>query len=217
MIGKNIAQTRQGITKDAKELLDLPPKAQLIREPAMEVPVAEIKELFESFSADQWASIDKRLTRFFYRYYGSEPRLDRNDLIQGAKSALLEGRRHWRPEKVTLVKCLCSAMRSIASHILEKEKRQHTRPLGDSAEVEFSKRDDLAAYHEVCDDLRHLTSGDPVLSRMIEFLIDDPEMKPRNMVESMADLPHKELGNAYRRLNRLIDRLKKERSNGSVS
>ena len=183
----------------------------------MVVRVVEIIEIFKSLSRDQWASIDNRLRRFFYGLYRFEPRLDCEELMQGAKLALCEGRRHWRPEKADLVKCLCDVMRSNASHILEKENRHRLCPIEETAETEFMKKDYPPTYLEVCEDLRHVTSGDPVLTRMIEFRINDPDMKPRDMLESMPDLSEKELRKAYRRLNKLIERLKKEQNNGSDS
>ena len=183
----------------------------------MEVPVVEIKEMFEGFSKDQWAIIDKRLTLFFYRHYRFEPRLEPEDLIQRAKTELCEGRRHWRPEKASLMTCLCNVMRSDASHILEKANKQGNRSLEETAETDYLKKEGLPVYLEVCDELRHLTNGDPVLSRMIEFFIKDPDMKPRHMQEQMPDVPKKEISKAYRRLNKLIDNLKKERSNGPDS
>ncbi len=183
----------------------------------MEVPVVEIKEMFEGFSREQWANIDKRLSLFFYRRYRFESRLDREALIQGAKLDLYEGRRHWRPEKVNLVTCLCDVMRSNASHILEKENRQFSRSLEETAEIEFMKKENLSTYLEVCDELRHLTNGDPALSRMIEFFIEDPDTKPRDMLKLMPDVSMKELRRDYRRLNKLVDRLKKEHKNGPDS
>jgi hypothetical protein len=184
------------------------------------VPLAEIREIFERFSKDQlWAQIDKRLSCFFYRKYGQEPLLNCEELIQKAKLDLWEGRKHWRPEKASLVTCLCGAIRSNASHILEKENphRHHLCPIEEIAETEFVKKAYLPTYLEVCDYLRHVTSGDAVLTRMIEFRINEADMKPREILEAMPDLSEKEFRKAYRRLNKLIERLKKEQENGSDS
>jgi hypothetical protein len=181
------------------------------------VPAAEVNEIFKSLSRDQSANIDKRLRCRFYRQYGKESRLECEELIQQAKFDLCRGRRHWRPEKADLATCLWGAMRSNASHILEKENRQRHCPIEETPESELMKEEYGPTHLEVCDYLRHVTSGDPVLTRMIEFRIEDPDMKPREMLELMPDLSKEEFLKAYRRLNKLIDRLKKEQKNGSDS
>lgn len=183
----------------------------------MEVPVVEIKEIFEGLSKDQWAIIDKRLSLFYFRHYRFERRLDREGLIQSAKLALLEGRRHWRPEKANLVTCLCQVMRSIASHILEKENQHFDCPLEETAETEFTKNEVLPAYLEVCDYLRHLTSGNPTLTQIVQLFIEDPARKPCDMLDLMPDVSMREIRKAFRWLNELIHRLKKEQKNGPES
>ncbi|HKU72570.1 MAG TPA: hypothetical protein VJR02_01495 [Pyrinomonadaceae bacterium] len=183
----------------------------------MEVPVVEIKEIFEGLSRDQWANIDKRLRLFYARYYEDECRLNCEELIQSAKLGLLKGKRHWDPEKASLVTCLSAIMRSIASHILKKENRHFDCPLEETAETEFSRKDFLPTYLEVCDELRHLTSGNPILSRIVELYIEDSTRKPLDMLELMPDVSMNEIRKAFRWLNDLTHRLKKERKNGPES
>jgi hypothetical protein len=55
-----------------------------------------------------------------------------------------------------------------------------------------------------------LVRGDPLLSSMAEFILQDPEMRPRDMLALMPDISKRDIYNAYRRLNKLIDKLKTE-------
>lgn len=66
---------------------------------------------------------------------------------------------------------------------------------------------------EVCEDLREIVSRDPLLTRMVDFIIQDPQMNPRDMPDLLPDLSKGEIHNAYRRLHKLITKLKEECGN----
>jgi hypothetical protein len=179
----------------------------------METVASEIKELFHNFTKEEWNDLNKRLSYFFLVHYGREPRLDREDLIQGAILDVYEDRRHW-PTEVKLVTFLCGVMRSNASHILEKENNHPLKSIEEMSEMALLQKEDVYSYLQLCGELRDLVSGDAVLSRIAEFIIQDAQMKPRDMLVLMPEISRREACNAYRRLNKLLLKLKRERENG---
>lgn len=179
----------------------------------MDTVASDIKELFHNLTQKEWNDLNKRLSYFFLVHYGREPRLEREDLIQRAILDVYEGRRHW-PTEVKLVTFLCGVMRSNASHILEKENNHPLQSIEETSEMALLQKEDIYTYLQLCDELRDLVSGDAVLSRMAEFIIQDAEVKPRDMLALMPEISKSDACNAYRRLNKLLLKLKTERENG---
>lgn len=178
----------------------------------MEILASEIKEIFHNFTKPEWDDLNKRLSYFFFVHYAYEPRLAREDLIQGAILDVYEGRRHW-PAEIKLVTLLCGVMRSNASHILEKENNHPRQSIEDVSDVALIQKEDICTYSQLRDELRDLVRHDAHLSRIVELLIQDPEMRPRDLLALMPDLSKRDIYNAYRRLNQLIHKLKKDAEN----
>lgn len=177
----------------------------------MEVLASEIKEMFDNFTKKEWDDLIKRLSYFFFAHYAQESRLEREDLIQAAILAVYEGRRHW-PAEIKLVTFLCGVMRSIASHILEKGNKYPHQSIEETSDTAFPKKESICLQLQL--ELLDLVSGDLLLREMAKFFIQDSELWPRDYQDLMPDISEKDIHNAYRRLNKLIHKLKKERENG---
>lgn len=176
----------------------------------MGVSTSEVREAFENLSKEEWDELNRRLTRFYYRYYRRERRLERDDLINKAILDVLEGRRNW-PAGVKLATLLCGAMRSNASHILKSMNGRPTQPIEETSELALLKKEDFSAYLQLCDELRdRVPNNDLLLAGMVDLLIQDPKLKRSDFLGLLRDVPKKDVYNAHRRLNRLIDKLHEE-------
>lgn len=176
-------------------------------------PGSEIREVLDNFSEEQWTSLNKRLTYFFYSHYREEPPLlECPDLVNRALLEAYEGRRRWDPERVCLVTFLCGAMRSIASHILTGRDRHPSQPIEETAEPDLIKKENAYAYHQLCRKLREAAGGDPLVAEIVELFIRDPaRLTPSRLRALMKDTPEKDVKNACRRFNNLIRRWREER------
>jgi hypothetical protein len=189
------------------------PASSYFHKCVMEIVASDIKELFHSFTEEEWHDLNKRLSYFFFVHYGREPRLVREDLIQGAILDAYEGRRHW-PVDLKLVTFLCGVMRSNASHILEKENNHPLQSIEEISNMALLQKEDIYTHMQLCDEIRDLVSDDPILSRMAEYIMQDPGLRPRDIVALMPDISKKEIYNANRRLNKSIHNLNRNRNNG---
>jgi hypothetical protein len=183
----------------------------------MEVSTAEVREIFENLSAKEWDELNRRLHYFYYRYYRDyreDPQLNPEDLISSAILGVLSGQRGWDAERVDLPTLLCGVMRSVVSHTLTSRYRRPTQYLEETSELAVLKREDIQAYLQLCDELRDLVPvGDTVLARMVELLIEDPKSERRDFLALMPDVSKREGCNAYRRLGKLIRKVKEELGN----
>lgn len=66
----------------------------------------------------------------------------RDDLLQEAVTRLLDGRRHWYPDNVDIVKYLIRVMESIASEWASHRKRNKSSPEYAALESEWTKNDE---------------------------------------------------------------------------
>jgi hypothetical protein len=180
----------------------------------MEVLASEFREVLENLTPEQRHALNVKLFYLFYLKYKEEPLLECSDLIQSAFLDALDDRRHWDPERVSFVDFIWGAMRSNASHILAKKKKGLLQPIEEVSELVLLRREDSRSYVQLCAELRDLAGDDQVVSRLIELLIQDPNMKPRHMLDQMKDVPEKEVSNAVRRLRKLVRTSRKERVNG---
>jgi len=183
----------------------------------MEVPTAQLIEMFQGFSAKEWEDLTKRLAWFFSRNYEWDRRLVCEELVQTTFAVACAGGSHWDPEKGSLVTFLCRViMRREASHIIrQNNKRPPVDSLDGVSEITFWKKDDATSYFELCHELRSWVASDPLLTRIINLIIEDPEIKPRHLRELLRDVPRAEIHKAHRRLTRIIR--KKEQENGQPS
>jgi hypothetical protein len=78
----------------------------------------------------------------------------RNDLLQEAVTRLLEGRRHWYPDNVDIVKYLIRVIESIASEWASHRKRNKSSPEYAALESECAKDDEAGNLVSPFDGIR---------------------------------------------------------------
>lgn len=185
-----------------------------------EVSAAEIREIFQRFSDDgKWGEFRKRVYSFVQRHYEQNAWLA-EELTQETFLRVLNGRRRWRPRKASLFQFICGVAKSIYSHTPENKDlplEEITEKLRlNKSELALMKEKDDYLYQQFCDKLRDLAKDCPLLSRMTEFYIQDPDsgLKPCHMRALMKDIPRQDVNRIFKRLNELISNLKKELNNG---
>jgi DNA-directed RNA polymerase specialized sigma24 family protein len=191
----------------------------------MESPSPDIRKVLRAYTGAEWEDLWKRLKRFTYGYYWWLPTkgrgLDLDEIIQGAIGDAIEGKRKW-PAGVELVTFLCQIIRSNVSHLLEKESRivsieevstsRLTTPTSVSPASQQEYADQQHVYQKLCNEIRELVRDDPLLSRMVNMWLENPEMKPRDMACEMG-VPIEEIRNAQKRLSRRASNLREEWGN----
>lgn len=103
-----------------------------------------------------------------------------DDLLAEAMKRTHQGRRHWKKKKVTFVKHLCEAMRSIASHAPDK---LHGAVI--VAAAEDTGPGTAVAIATPFPDARRLTSAKEQLAEIRAAFADDEEVGL--VIECMAD------------------------------
>lgn len=167
---------------------------------------AEVREILGELTQEQFSKLTKRVGFYYYSRYLNEPRLDFDDLLQRSFLSMLDGRRHWDPERTDLATFLCGALRSIAHHDLTKMNQTPLQPLEDEVLTPASQENDLVASL-VWNELLEFVSDDWLLQRMVEFRIADPKMMPRHMVSLLPEVSRKDVYRGWRRLRELIKQL----------
>lgn len=166
----------------------------------------EVREILGELTQDQFSKLTKRVGFYYYSRYLNEPRLDFDDLLQRSFLSMLDGSRHWDPERADLATFLCGALRSIASHDLTKMKNLPHQSL----EAEFvepgSEESDLIA-NLVWNEILEFVSDNWLLRSMVEFRMADPKMMPRDMVPLLPEISEEEVYRGWRCLREKIKQL----------
>jgi RNA polymerase sigma factor (sigma-70 family) len=186
----------------------------------METPSSRILKELHMYTEEEWNALYKRLMYFAYRRYGWVPYVTMDsvsveDLIHEAIISVIEGKRVW-PKDVELFKFLCEVIRSKASHILERKGRIVTiegeELWSDTVASSVTRQEEApreAEYQQFCNKIRELVCDDEVLTRIMEALFVEPDMKPRDIAEWLG-LPIEEVRNAQKRLKRNLKNLEEK-------
>jgi DNA-directed RNA polymerase specialized sigma24 family protein len=166
----------------------------------------EVREMLEELTQEQFSKLRKRVGFYYYSRYLNEPRLDFDDLFQRSFLSMLDGSRHWDPERADLATFLRGALRSIASHDLRKMNRTPVDLLEDEVLMPAAQENDLVAKL-VWEEILELVSDDWLLRRMVEFRSADPQIMPRDMVALLPEVSSETVRAGWRRLRELIKRL----------
>ena len=120
-----------------------------------------------------------------------------DDLLHEAIEDLLADRRHCPLERVELTTCLLNIVRSKVSHLYDKWKRDGI------VKVPEEILDRLPIDTEEHSGLRNvilaIVTDDPLLRRIVEFRLDFPEAKARDIARAL-NLDMQEMYKANRRL-----------------
>jgi DNA-directed RNA polymerase specialized sigma24 family protein len=172
----------------------------------MQLLASEVRELLGELTREQFSKLTKRVACYFYTHYLDEPRLEFEDLYQSALLSMLDGSRHWDPEKADLATFLSGALRSIASHELRKMNQTPLDTLEDEFMMSTSQENDLIA-NLVWNEILDFVSDNWLLRRMVEFRIRDPQMMPRHMVSLLPEVSEEEIYRGWRILRAKIKQL----------
>ena len=164
----------------------------------MEVPVLEIKENFDLWLKGQ-QEVVMRVRHYTYKCFARYRwRINLEGLVVGAFMDVYEGRRNLPPDK-NRVACMCKIVKSKVSNWLVKEKRHQS--LEDISDKHYSN--DPTSLNLLRCEIQELVKGDSELEKMVEILIQDPEMK-RPDIALMMDTSIEKVASAYKRLARRI-------------
>lgn len=138
-----------------------------------------------------------------------EPR----DLAHAAIMDVLNGNRRL-PEDVKLFVTLHEIVRSKVSNFVAKKMRRGTVALDEkllaiTADAATDGKQH-ASYEHFKDAVRGYVRDDPFLERMIEYLFEDPLLKPADLAAMMGVDVH-EVYNAYKRLRRRVALLRRSK------
>jgi hypothetical protein len=172
----------------------------------MRLLASEVRELLGELTQEQFSKLTKRVAFYFYTHYMNEPRLEFDDLFQGALLSMLDDSRHWDPERADLATFLCGALRSIASHELMKMNQTPLHSLEDEFIAPTSQENELIA-NLVGNEILDFVSDNWLLRRMVEFRMRDPQMMPRHMVSLLPEVSEEEVYRGWRLLREKIKQL----------
>lgn len=181
------------------------------------VPDSEIREILRGLPDEKLERLRRKVYLYVLKHYERDDWLA-EELTQEAFLRVFKGSRRWRPANRSLFWCLCGAAESIRSHI-PRDKNQSLdeideKPRLNKSELSLLKETDCYLYEQLCGRLRESARGDPVLRRMVEFYIQDPDMKPRHMRALMPEVPKTTVKKKFQRLTGLIRELGEELKNG---
>lgn len=165
----------------------------------------EVREILGELTQEQFSKLTKRVGFYYYSRYLTEPRLDFDDLLQRSFLSMLDGSRHWDPERADLATFLCGALRSIAYHDLKKLNQTPLQTLDDEVSTDSQENDLIANL--VWNEILEFVGDDWLLRRMVEFRIADPKLMPRHMVSMLPEVSEEEVYRGWRRLRELIKQL----------
>ncbi len=120
-----------------------------------------------------------------------------DDVLHAAIEDLLADRRHCPLEQIELATCLINIVRSKVSHLYEKWKREGIVKVSETmlntiqtdTEVDSELRDKILAF----------TTDDPLLRRIVEYRLEYPEAKARDIAQAVG-VNMQEMYKANRRL-----------------
>lgn len=164
----------------------------------------DIVSALELLNAGDYDRLRLRLWRQFGRQLKKIPDAPSpDDLLHQAIEDLLADRRHCPLDRTELTICLLNIVRSKVSHLYAKWKREGIIKVSeqtlDTIRVEFVETSALREKILACVD------DDPLLSRIIEYRLDYPEAKAREIAETLG-IAMSEMYNANRRLKARLKR-----------
>jgi hypothetical protein len=179
----------------------------------MDSLASSLRPILDALSDEEWGELMTRLGLFYMWRYGWDGRLEMEDVLQSTIVAAYSGKRR-KPEDTDLVTFLCwTVMRSDTSHVLKRKNQYPIDPIEECSEMDLLKKKDIQRYHQVCAELRDLAGDDALLRMLVEFRILDPDAKLRHMLSLTPSIPEHDVVNAYRRLKKLVEKVKKESGN----
>lgn len=177
---------------------------------------------FDDFTAKDFEDLWKRLrnhTHFHYWWLPSRigDGVDLDDLAAQAICDTLSNKRE-KPPGVNLVTFLINVIKSKVSHLLEKEARlqargnlsEHLAPAGAHGETQGlpppgddqPQNDDALLVK-----IRELVGDDGLLMGIVELWYHTPDLKPKQIAETLG-IPMQEMRNAQKRLRRRLEDLR---------
>lgn len=186
-----------------------------MRQPTKDTSRDQGREVLTQLPECELIVLWNRLLLFTKRYYG----VDREDLVGEAFLSALQGRRSWNLRK-TPFRNLCWIIRSITSNHLLQAKRfvpleesDHSSLPGLVAEATLQDQSLVDACERCVIDesfhsrLRNLLHDDPLVHRIVDYLIETPLWKPMQIARELGVTPG-EIYQAGRRLKRKLKNLK---------
>lgn len=169
---------------------------------------SDIVAAVENLPAEDYDRLRLRLWRQFggqLRNIPDAPTPD--DLLHDAIEDLLADRRHCPLERIDLTICLANIVRSKVSHLYEKWRHKGIVKVSDEVLNTVQTADDQDS--ELQEKILVLVADDVLLTRIVEYRLDHPEAKARDIAQTL-EVSMQEMYNANRRLKarlgRLIDR-----------
>jgi DNA-directed RNA polymerase specialized sigma24 family protein len=168
-------------------------------------PTVDIVAALDRLAAEEYDRLRLRLWRQFGRQLSRIPDAPSpDDLLHEAIEDLLADRRHCPLSRIELTTCLLNIVRSKVSHLYAKWKREGIVKVSDQvlnmtpapADQPSELRGKIVAF----------VSDDPLLRRIIEYRLDYPEAKAREIAEALQ-IELSEMYNANRRLKARLRRL----------
>ena len=158
----------------------------------------------------KWSQIMPRILLWshqLHRKYLSNIRAapEARELAQDAVADLITGKRSL-PEDVPITTVLYGILRSKVSNFLNTQ-----RPDALPESYDLADMSEIPDRSLLEDEVRKLVADDEVLLRMIDYLLDDPLIKPRDLAVLM-NVPVREINNAQKRLRRKLSLLKRQPS-----
>lgn len=159
---------------------------------------ADIVSALEFLTAGEYDRLRLRLWRQFGRQLKNIPDAPSpDDLLHEAIEDLLADRRHCPLDTTELTTCLLNIVRSKVSHLYAKWKREGivkvSEQMLDTIPIAAVQTSELREKILAC------VGDDPLLNRMIEYRLDDPEAKAQEIAEALG-IEMAEMYNANRRL-----------------
>lgn len=157
-----------------------------------------ILSALELLAADDYDRLRLRLWRRFggqLRNIPDAPTPD--DLLHNAIEDLLADRRHCPLDSIELTSCLLNIVRSKVSHLYEKWRREGIVKVSDDILNTVRIADEQNS--ELREKILAFVADDELLSRVVEYRLDYPEAKAREIADALG-VEMQEMYNANRRL-----------------
>lgn len=190
-------------------------------------------DLDRLMTSDDWDRLRLNLRR---RFGGQLQRIpgapDPDDLLHEAVVKLLDGRRRCPTDTKSLfIGSLFNIVRGTVSHIAEKSKREKLKqtsqgdfepeypsmpsgrsmdPSDDPAKTPEDEIIDKMDASGLREKILSYFSDDPQLLKIVEYRLDHPEAKPRDIAKALSLDINKDIYNAYRRMKARAKKYKKE-------
>ena len=168
----------------------------------------DIVSAVENLFTEDYDRLRLRLWRQFGRRLRNIPDAPTpDDLLHDAIEDLLVGRRHCPLERVELTTCLVNIVRSKVSHLYEKWKKTGIVKVSeDVLKWEASQNTTEEPGIKLREKILECVDDDPLLKRIVEYRLDHPKAKAREIAETLG-VNVQEMYNANRRLKARLKRV----------